>query len=201
MMKLISPAKADAIIAGFDGWIREVSGRYGVPAALVKAVLYQEMTNIDALDPVADAAVMIAPRHSRDSSTGYAQIFGRTGLIAANFALDHGLTTYELLGLESDHRLDPANRRDVFKVWRRLHEDAQANIEFEALVLLCAADEVIGRIDFATFSDDELKLVLSRYNADVRQVTSYGEQAFAHYERFKEQDSPTTEEPHDHEQA
>ena len=35
-------------------------------------------------------------------------------------------------------------------------------------------------------SDDEIKLVLSRYNANTNQVTSYGEQAFQHYKRYSE---------------
>lgn len=184
MMKLMSPAKAEQVIESYDEWIREVSSRYAVPTALVKAVLYQEMTEMDLLDPVADIAVQIAPRYSRDSSTGYAQIFGRVGLIAANYAVDHGLATYDSLGVDLGHRLDPADRRDAHKVWLKLHDDPNANIEFATLNLVVAADEVVGRTDFSTFSDEDLKLVLSRYNGDVRHITSYGEQAFAHYGRY-----------------
>ena len=47
---------------------------------------------------------------------------------------------------------------------------------------------MIGQLDFSTFSDDEMKLVLSRYNADTSQVTPYGEQAFQHYKRYSESD-------------
>jgi len=188
MIKLINPGKAEGIIKRYDAWIGQVAERYQVPAALIKAVLYQEMTQIDLLDPVADIAVQIAPRYSRDSSTGYAQVFGRVGLVAVNFAVDHGLATYESLGISSDHRLDEASRRDVRKVWRKLHEDPKANIEIATLNLLVAADEMVGRLDFGTFSDDEIKLILSRYNANTNQVTSYGEQAFQHYRRYSESD-------------
>ena len=188
MMKLINPSKAEGIIERYDAWIGQVAERYQVPAALIKAILYQEMTQIDLMDPVADIAVQIAPRYSRDSSTGYAQIFGRVGLAAVNFAVDRGLATYESLGISSDHRLDVASRRDVRKVWRKLHEDPKANIEIATLNLLVIADEMVGRLDFDTFSDDEIKLVLSRYNANTNQVTLYGEQAFQHYRRYSESD-------------
>ena len=184
MMRLISPKRALEILERYDGWIGTVSGRYGVPAALIKAMLYQEMTHIDALDPVADLAVQLAPRYSRDSSTGYAQIFGRVGLVAVNFAVDRGLTTYDALGLQLGHRLDPDDKRDVHKVWLKLHGDPKANIEIATLNLLVCAEEMTGRTDFGSFSDEELKLVLSRYNADVKHVTAYGEQAFEHYMRF-----------------
>ncbi len=69
MMKLINPSKAEGIIERYDAWIGQVAERYQVPAALIKAILYQEMTQIDLMDPVADIAVQIAPRYSRDSST------------------------------------------------------------------------------------------------------------------------------------
>ena len=45
---------------------------------------------------------------------------------------------------------------------------------------------MVGRLDFGTFSDDEIKLILSCYNANTNQVTSYGEQAFQHYRRYSE---------------
>ena len=47
-----------------------------------------------------------------------------------------------------------------------------------------AAEEMTGRIDFASFSERELKLVFTRYNADVKYITSYGEQAYAYYLGF-----------------
>ena len=184
MMKLISPDKAEGIIEKSDAWIGEVSDRYQVPAALIKAILYQEMTAMDLLDPVADIAVQIAPRYSRDSSTGYAQIFGHVGLAAINFAVDRGLATYDSLGIASDHRLSRDSRRDVHKVWLKLHSDPKFNIEVAALNLAMAAEEMTGHADFSCHSDDELKLVLTRYNADTKRITPYGEQAFQHYLRY-----------------
>ena len=184
MLKLMRAQKAERIIAQYGAWIDIVSGRYPVPAAVIKAILYQEMTMMDVLDPVADIAVLVAPRYRRDSSTGYAQIFGRVGLHAVNFAVERGLTTYESLGFAVARPFDPDNPRDVHQVWLKLHQDPKANIEIATLNLLVAADEMVGRTDFASFSDDELKLVISRYNANTRHITPYGEQAFEHYRRY-----------------
>ena len=181
MIRLINAGKAEGILARFAPWIETVSGRYGVPAALVKAVLYQEMTAIDLLDPMVDFAVEYVPGLKSDSSTGYAQVFGYVGLNAVNFACDRGLATYGSLGITADHRLDPSSRDDVRAVWLKLRKDPKFNIEAATLNLLVAAEEMTGRIDFDSFTDDELKLVLTRYNADVKHVTPYGEQAFQRY--------------------
>ena len=185
MAQLISQQKAAKILEKYDGHIRSVAERYGVPEAVIKAILFQEMTMVDAMDPLADIAVLLGPRFKRDSSTGYAQIFGYVGVNAINFAVDRGLATYESLGIASDHRLDPSNQHDVRKVWLKLYRDRKANIEIATLNILAAADEMTGRIDFTSFSDDELKLVLTRYNADVKHVTPYGEQAFELYKAFR----------------
>ena len=74
----------------------------------------------DHMDVAADLAVRLGIFPKKDSSTGYAQIFGYVGMNAANFAVDQGLSTYESLGIETDHRLDPANEDDVRLVWKLL---------------------------------------------------------------------------------
>ena len=184
MIRLIESNRACRIIVAHESWIRVVSQRYSVPVPVIEAILYKEMIAIDLVDVLADLTVLAGLPFKRDSSTGYAQIFGRVGLAAANFAVDRGLATYESLGIPCPHRLNPANREDVRTVWKKLYTDTKANIELATINLLVAADEVIGRTDFATFSADELKRVLSRYNANVRHVTSYGEDAYRAYEAF-----------------
>ena len=187
MLKLISPRRAEKILKTQGEWIKTVAARYGVPAAVIRAILYQEMIEIDLMDMLADLAVWSNLTAKKDSSTGYAQIFGRVGLNAVNFAVDRGLTDYTALGIGSDHRLEGTSREDVRLVWKLLHRDVRANIEIAALNLLCAAEEMTGRIDFAGFNEQELKLVLTRYNANVRTVTPYGERAYAHYLRYSGQ--------------
>ena len=184
MLRLIGASRARRIIGGHAEWIHAVSSRYGVPEAALKAILFQEMTMIDLADPIVDLAVLLRLPGRSDSSTGYAQIFGYVGLNAANFAVDRGLATYESLGIRSAHRLDPGNPDDVRLVWLMLHRDARANIELAALNLLAAADEVVGRTEFDGFTEGELKLVLTRYNANVRGITPYGERAYGRYLEF-----------------
>lgn len=184
MIRIYSPVRAERIIRRYDEWIRSVAARYDIPAAAIKAILFQEMTQIDLWDLAADAATYLGLFGRRDSSTGYAQIFGWVAVNAANFASDRGLTDYRSLGINTDHRLDPENAADVRMVWKRLHGSRKANMEFAALNLLCAAQEMTGRIDFASYSKDEMKLILTRYNANVTYITPYGEAAYRNYLRY-----------------
>ena len=188
-MRLFGPRRAAAKISEYGEWIREVSGRYGVPAAAIEAILYQEMTMIDLGDVAADLVVWSNLFPKKDSSTGYAQIFGYVGVNALNFAVDRGLATYGTLGISCAHRLDPRDPRDVRLMWRKLRFDPKANIEVAAMNLLAAADEVVGSTDFGALAPGELKLVLSRYNADTRTVTPYGERAYAKYGEFLASDA------------
>lgn len=144
---------------------------------------------MDVFDPVADIIVASNLFSKKDSSTGIGQIFGYVGLNAANFALDNGLATYESLGIRSDHRLDPQNAKDVRLVWKKLRRNRRANIELATLNLASIAYEVTGRAGPDTawdaFTEDELKLILTRYNADVHYTTRYGEQAYNLYRAFE----------------
>ena len=188
MLRLYTPARVERIIDKYDPKIREICGRYGLPPAVLKAVLYTEMIRLDLLDIAADAAVRMGAFFKKDSSTGYAQIFGYVALNAANFAADRGLASYASLGLEENgRRLDPKNPADVWKVWQKIHKDPAANLEFAALNLLSCAEEMTGRIDFCSVTPGELKLILSRYNGRVKQITDYGEEAYGHYLRYNRQ--------------
>lgn len=207
MWKRYSIKRAERIIARNHGTITRISETYDLPPAYLKAVLRQEIPEIDLLDGAADLAVRfnwLRYRLSRrltggrrppsppgrkglnrlDSSTGYAQIFGFVALEAANFAVDRGLTDYAALGLPEDHRLSREDPEDLRLVWQMLHRDREANLTFAALNLLSAAEEMTGRLDFPGYSEEEVKRILTRYNANVRHVTQYGEEAYRHYLAF-----------------
>lgn len=197
MLKLYSAKAAERIIARHGAWIETLSKRYAMPGACLKAILFSELTAIDALDLVADALVQFNQRSDRaeavgaqgflkktDSSTGYAQIFAFVAINAINYAADRGLTSYDALGLPADRRLDPASLPDLRLVWRRLHRDPEFNLEAAALNLLSAAEEMTGRIDFASYTPEELKLIFTRYNGNFRDVSPYGEAAYRHYLRY-----------------
>ena len=184
MLKMISPHRAERILGRYADWLEELSARYDIPSALLRAVLYKEMTEIDLLDFAADLIVSAGCFHKKDSSTGYGQVFGATGVKALDFAVDRGLTSYQAFGLPEGRRLDPENISDVRTVWKLMHRDPKVNMELCALTLLCAAEEMTGRIDFSGYTEDELKLILTRYNADVRHITPYGEAVYTLYQSF-----------------
>ena len=189
MLKLYSPKAAERVIGNFAAVIDTVAARYALRAPFIRALLYTELIRIDVLDPLADLLVRLNGHRAggiankRDSSTGYGQIFGFVAINAANFAVARGLTTYPALGLP-DRRLDPSSPSDLRLVWNRLNREPEFNIELSALNLLAAADEVIGRIDFASFSPEEIQRVYTRYNGTAPQITAYGEEAYAHYLRY-----------------
>ena len=184
MKGLISEKRAEKIINKYDEWISSVAERYKMPSAAIKAILYKEMTMTDLMDVLADAAVWTGLFSKKDSSTGYAQIFGAVGLDAVNYAVDRGLSDCESLGIRCDHRLDRSNIKDVRLVWRVLRFNRHANIEIASLNILSAAEEMTGRSDLADLTDEELKLTFTRYNANTRHITPYGEDVFRHYKRY-----------------
>ncbi len=193
MLKLFNPKAAERIIARYAPQINEISSRFALPAACIKAILYQEITGIDLFDILVDLLVQRNQRRGifgpgrlqkTDSSTGYAQIFGFVAINALNFAADRGLASYAALGVPTDHRLDPAALPDIRLVWGRLHRDPIFNMTAAALNLLSAAEEKTGRIDFPSYSPEELKLIFTRYNGTVPHITPYGEAVYQHYLRY-----------------
>ena len=207
MKKLYSERQAERMVAGCGDWIHDLSRRYPIPEAVIKAIVYKELTEIDLLDIAADLAVMgywlrydlrgrlgfpdpapalrFGPFGKRDSSTGYAQIFAYVGINAINFALDRGLCDSAALKLPAGPRLSPERPEDLRGIWTRLHRDTAFNLELATLNLLSAAEEMTGQIAFDDYTPEELKLVLTRYNADVKHITAYGEAAYGHYLRYR----------------
>lgn len=202
MLRLYSDRAAERIIRRLDGLIRAIEARYALPAPVLQAVLYQEITQIDLLDILADLLVALnwlrltlTGRMQRlpqrrgllcklDSSTGYAQIFARVGIDAINFALGRGLPVPGWLALPGGRRLSADDPRDLRDVWRRLNRDRAFNLELAALNLLAAAEEKTGRVDFASYPPEELQRIFTRYNGTSPSVSAYGRAAYAHYVRY-----------------
>lgn len=190
MWKPYSIKRTEHIITNMTPKIETVAQKYGMPAAALKAVLRKEMPQINWMDFAADLAVACGGILKQDSSTGYMQIFGWVGLNAVNFAVDEGLATYQSLGLRVDHRLDPHNRADVRWIWKKMQTDRTANLEIAALNLISCAKEMTGRIDFVHYTEEEWKLLFTRYNQNTRKVTPYGEETYAHYVRYLKGGTP-----------
>lgn len=187
MLRLYSPARAERLLRENAGLIDDIALRRGVPGAVLRAILYKELTEIDLLDVFADLAVgfywfrydlrKAPPRLTRgvfgkkDSSTGWAQIFAYVALRALREARDHGLPV-------------PDAPETLGRVWRKLRRDRRFNLDCCALNLLSCASEMTGQYGFDGLTEAELKRVLTRYNADADRVTTYGEAAYGHYLRY-----------------
>ncbi|MBQ6479378.1 MAG: hypothetical protein IJI44_08475 [Erysipelotrichaceae bacterium] len=187
MIRIISDKEAEKTIKEYQDWISTVAERYRVPSAVIKAILFTEMTRMDILDSLCDWIVETDLFSKKDSSSGYAQIFAYVGIKAVNFALDEGITDYRKLRISSNHRLDGSDPDDIRLMWNLLRHDPKANIEIATLNLLCCAKEMTGSMDFSRFSENDLKLVLTRYNAATDHVTAYGEEAYGHYCRYRKE--------------
>jgi hypothetical protein len=154
-----------------------------------------EIPEIDLMDLAADASVRLnwlrysmtcsynPERHTRnplrkfDSSTGYGQIFSRVAIEAIQFARSRGIPVN--IGITGD--LSPTRPEDLMRVWLRLNRDPVFNLNCSALNLLHAAFQMTGRIDFEHFTDEEMKMIFTRYNGNVKQISAYGEKAFQYY--------------------
>ena len=204
-MKLYSPNRAEHILRSLDSEIEGICRMVHLPSAVIKAVLYKEITDIDFFDPLADAIVAfnwqrvhllnhlpdLEGKQNKsgffrkfDSSTGYGQIFARTAILAIRFATTHGIITPETLGLRKGQTFSPDSPADVFEIWKKLHRERSFNLTCSALNLLFAAWEMNGRITFENFSPDEFKRIFTRYNANVRQITPYGEVTYQYYLKY-----------------
>lgn len=189
MIKRYSSAAVRKIIRRYLPDIKAAESAYGVPAPCIQAVLFQELTAMDWLDPLADLAVACYWRFQpiwdhlgipakRDSSTGYGQIFAATAIQAINYAYEKGMRELPIVA--------PLNMQASMRnVWRKLHGDMQFNIHCIALCLLHAADEMAGSTDFSAFSPEELQLIFTRYNANTHRITPYGKETYKHYQTFQ----------------
>lgn len=184
MWKPYSIRKTEKTIDKLTPQIEVIAQKYDMPAAAIQAILRKEMPQIDLMDFAADLAVALGGLLKKDSSTGYMQIFGWVGLNAVNFAVDRGLATYESLGIKSDHRLDSHRDADVRMIWKKMEGDRTANLEIAALNLISCAEEMTGRIDFVHYSEEEWKLLFTRYNQNTRKITPYGEETYAYFVHY-----------------
>lgn len=188
MLRLYSIKRTNRIVDSLSPLISQVSQEYHVPVPFLKAIMFREIKEIDFFDMIADLVVKSRPLsrllNRADSSTGYMQIFGYVGIKAINFAEKNHITAMSGLGLAGDHRLDPGNKDHVRLIWLRLHRDKEFNLRLAALNILAVADEVKGSSQLETFSEEEIKRVFSRYNANTTKITPYGEEVYGYYQGY-----------------
>ena len=183
MIRLYSLRKVDAILKDLSPLADRAAADYGIPAACIRAMLYRETKEIDLFDVAADTAVLLGLFGRDDCSTGYAQIFSRVAIRALGFAEENGIERASRFGF--DRALSDRDPADVRAVWLRLYRDREFNLRMGTLNLLAAAQEAVGSFDYAGLSPEEMKRAFSRYNANTRTVTAYGEEVFEYYLRFQ----------------
>ena len=198
MFKLYSMEKAKRVGSDHSDLIESICAPYRLPSACLKAILLMEIPEIDLTDLFADTIVWLnwlryslthrynPERHTRnplrkfDSSTGYGQIFSRVAIEAILFARSRGIPVDA--GISGE--LSPVRPEDLRRVWLRLNHEPVFNLNCSALNLLHAAFQMTGRVDFGQYTEEELKLIFTRYNGNVKQISAYGEKAYRYYLNF-----------------
>ena len=203
-IRIITRKKAYSIIERYSGYTDEISVKYGIDPAAIKAVALKEMAEINLADLFADLLVRLnylfyalggrkkngkqkkSVLIKRDSSTGYCQIFARVALIALNYGCSKGMTTYRESGVEREEcSLEPSSFDDVFYIWKRLHRDIRFNFNMALLNLISAGEETVGHTRFGDYTPDDMKRMFSRYNASTNRITRYGEETYRIYEELR----------------
>ena len=204
-VNIISDKRAEKVLGIYSDYIKEISGRYGISPAAIEAVAIREMSQINVADIFADLLVRLnhfiyrlggkkqkdpGKKKSilvkRDSSTGYCQIFARVALNALNYGCLRGMTTYRDAGVDRpEGSLEPSSFDDVFYIWKKLHRDRNFNFHMALLNLISAGEETVGHTRFGEYGEDDMKRMFSRYNANTRNITSYGEETYRIYEKLR----------------
>lgn len=156
-------------IQAHDAYITQVATTLKVPKALIMTPLIWEGMVIRVDDDVADAAVATyygameltgsaPPGLADDSSTGPAQMFGRTAIRANNWGVEKGIVT--------SRTYDPNNWRDVWEMWRLVHNDEETAIRLAALNMMAEAFKGAGvqPTDLRTMNPSQVMAMCVGYN-------------------------------------
>lgn len=175
-----------------DQSITNYCNQYRIPKEFVQSVLFREIWCYSVTDAAADVLVQeyYAWKEGKgtkplvikeDSSTGLAQIFSSTAIKALNHADDRGFITLNV-------QYDQDEWRDVWSVWKGLHDSNSYNIMCCALVILDCQYEfenIVPYDDFFDFDESQIKKILARYNGYGDAAVSYGNICYEYYETFE----------------
>lgn len=200
MFQLYRNDSARKTVSDHSALIDSICASYRLPSAYLKAILLTELPEINVFDFLADSLVHFnwfrytqfhafrMERHTRnpmrkfDSSTGYGQIFSQVAIEAILFAQSRGIPLF--LGIS--HTLSPHSPDDLKLVWKRLNQDRVFNLSCAALNIIHAAFQMTGRIDFEGYSEEEKKMIFTRYNGNAQRISAYGEKAYHYYLEYAE---------------
>ncbi|MBE8517865.1 DUF1906 domain-containing protein [Amycolatopsis sp. H6(2020)] len=176
-----------------DDVITELSNRYAMRKALIQASAYWEMRHWDAVDDAVDVLVVAyhdpqpglppPPNAPRDSSTGIAQIFGATAILAWNHCITKGVATGQIR--------DTADDDDIYAAWRQVRNDEYA-LRTVAMIHIWGADgkpggqnppdgETVLRPIALNYTEREIFEILRRYQGWGKEAEEHAGQRMALY--------------------
>ncbi|MFJ6080762.1 glycoside hydrolase domain-containing protein [Streptomyces sp. NPDC092369] len=112
-----------------------------------------------------------------DSSTGVAQIFGRTAIRARNHCIDADVISAPIQ--------DPEDWRARRAVWNQLRNDDDYNVSTVPLIHIWSASLKGVTTDRLRYSDADNVTVLARYNGTTEDAQEYGRRARDLYNIFE----------------
>lgn len=177
-----------------DDVITELSNRYTMRKALIQASAYWEMRHWDAIDDGVDAlvegyhnrppGVPPPPDAPRDSSTGIAQIFGATAILAWNHCITKGVASGTIR--------DTADDDDIYATWKQVKNDEEYALRTVVMIHIWDADgkpggknppegETVLRPVALNYTEREIFEVLRRYQGWGAEAEEHAGQRMALY--------------------
>lgn len=175
-----------------DATITKFSNEYRIPKEFVQSVLFREIWCYSLGDATSDTMVRDYYQwklgnksepliKKTDSSTGLGQIFAKTAINALNNANDRGFISLSA-------KYDKNNWRHMWTIWSNLHDDDSFNIQCCALVILDCQyeyEEEVPYDDFFDYSEEQIKMILARYNGYGEAAEEYADICYEYYEIFE----------------
>ncbi|MEG0836248.1 MAG: hypothetical protein RR413_12485, partial [Christensenellaceae bacterium] len=151
------------IIDKYDVDIASVAEEYGVPANLIKSVLYREQTFLMPFEDFADQI-------NETSSLGLGQIKAETAIEAEN-------------QYSGEYRKSIDNEKDIDEM-RKTLANPHKNIEYIAMVLAMEANELGINLLGKELSKEDIAAVFGKYNGSGDSAKKYGEETLRYYNVF-----------------
>ncbi|MEU9783476.1 glycoside hydrolase domain-containing protein [Streptomyces phaeochromogenes] len=180
------------VVLEWDSVTTLLAYRYKMRKALIQTTAYWEMRHIDAVDLSVDQAVSTTfntTGYFKDSSTGIAQVFGNTALLAWNHAVREGYAEGTIRGTSDE---------DKCNIWDDCRYDEQFAMSTVPLIHMWNADGAPGnvieeeplrpmRLDY---TESEIFQILRRYQGSAEsEATPHAKQRTALYQIMEKYNS------------
>ncbi|MEU0877512.1 glycoside hydrolase domain-containing protein [Lentzea sp. NPDC005914] len=169
--RIFSTTEAFDRVISFDSYCTQLAQTYRVRKAMIQAVMMWEINKLNNPDILVDQAVEAGLKD--DSSTGVGQIFGITGTVARNWAIDNNHM--------NGAKLNAGSRDDRMIVWRQLRDDNNFNISMILMVLKYEAANLNIEQPHLNTPEGDVQRLLSKYNG----ADSYGQVVIGLYRAFE----------------